>query len=304
MNIQSFRNHSKLPLAASVLLLAVGAVQAGTVPPSVRDAAQPPPPREQAQREQGPREQGPSRGQAAQNPGPSRQQGAPRGNDRPGNAGRGNGNGGGSAWRNDGRNDARGNDRRRVDRGYNRPPSGNWSTSDGRRNFRPNPPRRYVPALPSGHARYDWRGRQYYYQGGHWYRPYGAQFAIVRAPFGLFVNTLPSYYSSVWYGGSRYFHADDTYYLYEPARRGYVVTRSPYDDDQSEDYEEADDELFIYPARGQSEQQQADDKYECHRWAADQTDYDPMDSDYDAAELEEYQRAMTACLTGRGYSVR
>ncbi len=56
-------------------------------------------------------------------------------------------------------------------------------------------------------------------------------------------------------------------------------------------------------ARGQSEQQQADDRYQCHRWAAKESDYDPLDDDYDADLRKDYQRAMTACLTGRGYTV-
>ena len=99
---------------------------------------------------------------------------------------------------------------------------------------------------------------------------------VVGAPYGLFVNYLPGYYSSFWFGSTRYFYADDTYYTYEPARRGYVVTRSPYGDDQEDEAtSELDEDLYVYPAKGQSEQQQADDRYECHRWAADQTQLRP-----------------------------
>jgi hypothetical protein len=173
------------------------------------------------------------------------------------------------------------------------------------RNYRPVPPRRYVPALPVGYQRYHWQGRPYYYSHGHWYRPWGSQFAIVAPPIGLFVSYLPGSYSSFWYGGSRYYFADDTYYLYEPARRGYIVTRSPYGDDRrDEDATFDDDELYVYPARGQSEQQQADDRYECHRWAVGETGYDPVEGEYDPDERADYLRAMGACLTGRGYTVR
>lgn len=119
-------------------------------------------------------------------------------------------------------------------------------------------------------------------------------------PYGLFVTTLPGYYSSFWFGGTRYYYSDDVYYVYEPVRRGYVVTRSPYED---EEYEDLGDDLYVYPAEGQSEQQQADDRYDCHRWAVDQTGYNPLDDDYDADWRADYIRAMTACLTGRGYSV-
>ncbi|MET0281632.1 MAG: hypothetical protein ABW278_11015, partial [Steroidobacteraceae bacterium] len=127
----------------------------------------------------------------------------------------------------------------------------------------------------------------------------------IGVPYGLFVTTLPGAYSSFWYGGSRYFYADDTYYTYDPVRRGYVVSRSPYGDDEEESSDtNYGDELFIYPAKGQSEQQQADDRYECHRWAVGETHYDPIESTYDAKEREGYQRAVTACLTGRGYTVK
>jgi len=32
---------------------------------------------------------------------------------------------------------------------------------------------------------------------------------------------------------------------------------------------------FVYPKAGQSEQQQSQDRYECHQWAVQQTGYDP-----------------------------
>lgn len=35
--------------------------------------------------------------------------------------------------------------------------------------------------------------------------------------------------------------------------------------------------LFIYPAKGQSEDQQEKDKYECNSWAVKQTGFNPMD---------------------------
>lgn len=33
--------------------------------------------------------------------------------------------------------------------------------------------------------------------------------------------------------------------------------------------------LFIYPSKGQSQEQQSRDRYECHTWAVQQTGYDP-----------------------------
>jgi len=176
--------------------------------------------------------------------------------------------------------------------GYNRPP----------------PPERVVQRLPPGYRQYNWGGSPYYNHGGRWYRPYGGSYVIVGAPYGLFMPYLPSYYTTFWFGGSRYFFADDTYYLYEPTRHGYVVTHSPYNDDRDEEDDggsaPADHELYVYPTRGQSERQQADDRYECHRWAVDQAHYDPTDAEYRADDRAQYDRALTACLTGRGYSVK
>jgi hypothetical protein len=195
------------------------------------------------------------------------------------------------------------------DRGNWNGGNGNWNRgdNDGRRYQGNRRPPRFVNTLPGGYRQYHWNGRPYYHYGGSWYRPYGSRYVVVGAPYGLFVSYLPSYYNTFWFGSTRYYYADDTYYVYEPARRGYVVTRSPYATEaEDEDYYDAelDQDLYIYPTRGQSEQQQADDRYECHAWAVDQTGYDPIESDYDADQRADYLRAMTACLTGRGYSVK
>jgi len=38
----------------------------------------------------------------------------------------------------------------------------------------------------------------------------------------------------------------------------------------------ANDRIYVYPAAGQSEQQQSEDRYHCHRWAVDAAGFDPM----------------------------
>lgn len=38
----------------------------------------------------------------------------------------------------------------------------------------------------------------------------------------------------------------------------------------------AEERIFVYPAQGQSDQQQAEDRYHCHRWAVEATGFDPM----------------------------
>lgn len=35
-------------------------------------------------------------------------------------------------------------------------------------------------------------------------------------------------------------------------------------------------QIYVYPAKGQSAQQTEQDKYSCHQWAVQQTGYDPM----------------------------
>ena len=69
-------------------------------------------------------------------------------------------------------------------------------------------------------------------------------------------------------------------------------------------------EVFVYPQRGQGEEQQATDRYQCHRWGVDQTGFDPVkplggvaEADW-AAKRDAYQRALAACLSARGYAVR
>jgi hypothetical protein len=68
--------------------------------------------------------------------------------------------------------------------------------------------------------------------------------------------------------------------------------------------------LFIYPLKWQSEQQQANDRYECFRWGVGQTGYDPtpppggLPQAHMNQKYADYNRAMSACLDGRGYMVK
>ena len=62
--------------------------------------------------------------------------------------------------------------------------------------------------------------------------------------------------------------------------------------------------LYVYPAAGQSEAQTADDRYQCHVWAAGQSGYDPTLGAGSRDDAEGYTRAFTACMEGRNYVVR
>jgi hypothetical protein len=45
----------------------------------------------------------------------------------------------------------------------------------------------------------------------------------------------------------------------------------------------AADDIFIYPTKGQNQEQQDKDRYECHTWASKQTGFDPSRPQYTPA---------------------
>jgi hypothetical protein len=69
---------------------------------------------------------------------------------------------------------------------------------------------------------------------------------------------------------------------------------------------------FIYPREGQSEKQQAEDQYQCHRWAVEKTGFDPttvkpgeQEGQSQANRLSnDYWNAMSTCLDALGYTVK
>jgi len=65
-------------------------------------------------------------------------------------------------------------------------------------------------------------------------------------------------------------------------------------------------QTYAYPSRGQSPQQQASDRYECNKWAINESGYDPDLRSHRNPETGPvaYGRAFSACLEGRGYAVR
>jgi hypothetical protein len=172
-----------------------------------------------------------------------------------------------------------------------------------------------------GHAGFGYRGG-YGYRGG--WRGYGG-WGWGGLGYGLFFGALPFYYSTLWWGGVPYYYAAGDYYRWNGAVGEYETVPAPLGLESHADAQQPSvTNLFAYPKSGQSAEQQASDRYECHRWARDQTGFDPTqpggvaaaDSTKPAAatpapttaaspaKREDYVRAQTACLEGRGYSVR
>ncbi|MBN2439451.1 MAG: hypothetical protein JXL20_12730 [Deltaproteobacteria bacterium] len=169
------------------------------------------------------------------------------------------------------------------------------------------PPRGHViKVLPRDHRVVPHGRTRFYFSGGVWYRPQGSRFTVVVPPIGLFAPFLPPFYETIWLHGVPYYYANNIYYAHRG--NGYVVVEPP-----KEEVSQAPppaDQMFIYPRQGQNEQQQADDRYACHRWAVEQTGFDPTQPPGGSPEplkiekRADYQRAMSACLDGRGYTVK
>jgi hypothetical protein len=154
-----------------------------------------------------------------------------------------------------------------------------------------------------------WRGG--YWHGGYWPRAYYG------LGFSWFLPILPLAYATYWYGGVPYYYANDVYYTYNPSYEGYTATDPPPIADSSmagadggapganaapgpapgDGGAAAAGQIFMYPKNGQSAEQTATDKAECQQWASQQ-------AGQVAQNGSDYQRAMMACVEGRGYSAR
>jgi hypothetical protein len=159
-------------------------------------------------------------------------------------------------------------------------------------------------------------GRGYYgggyWHGGFWYGP--------RFGYGWFLPILPAFYGTYWFGGIPYYYANDAYYTWSPDYNGYVQTDPPsgaVPDDGSAAPPPGSaapppggaapppsGQTYDYPKNGQSADQEANDRYQCHQWAVSQSGFDPTRNGAGAAGQADYSRALTACMQGRGYSVR
>ncbi|MDJ0656502.1 MAG: DUF6515 family protein [Xanthomonadales bacterium] len=184
------------------------------------------------------------------------------------------------------------------------------ATADKHRYYRRpvyHPPGYRIARLPRRHVTIHVHNRPYFYDHGVFYRPFhSGGYVVVGAPLGARVRHLPPGYVSFWLGSHRYFYANFTYYLWDGPSRQYVVVEAP---EQAESTVARADqispgELYVYPRQGQSEQQRDRDRFECYQWAVDETGFDPVSPEDRWNEAADYRRALTACLEGRGYTVK
>ena len=161
-----------------------------------------------------------------------------------------------------------------------------------------------VKVLPAGYRRVSVRGSAFFYHGGVFYRPQGSAYIVVSAPIGARVGRLPAGFVSFSIGTRRYYNLNATYYFYEPETQEYVVGAEPQGAAGALAAAEPSRPLFVFPNEGQSEEQTRRDRYECYVWASEQSGFDPAQPDQPSEFQFDYDRALSACLAGRGYTVR
>jgi len=166
-----------------------------------------------------------------------------------------------------------------------------------------------VASIPGRYRDYQHGGRHYYRHRGVWYASSGGGYQVVAAPFGMLVSALPLFYTTVYVEGYPYYYAGGTYYRWDQEYRSYVVAPPPAEHLVST-VPISPDMLAVYPLRGQSREQQAKDRYQCHRWAFNQSGFDPTEEGGGVGEDEyldrrdQYFDAARACLQDREYSVQ
>jgi Family of unknown function (DUF6515) len=149
---------------------------------------------------------------------------------------------------------------------------------------------------------------RYWFHGGIWYRPEGGHYVVIAPPVGVFVPVLPPFYTTLMLGGVPFYYANDAYYVWREPEHQYEVVDPPQNVESATVTPAPAQNAFVYPKKGQTAEQQAKDRYECHLWAVGQTGFDPTtatgDADSASTKRADYQRATSACLEARDYTVR
>ncbi|MBV4486693.1 glycine zipper family protein [Pseudomonas sp. SWRI153] len=188
-----------------------------------------------------------------------------------------------------------------------RPDDNRWpGRPDGHGNgWGPGPqyrPGQVIDRFPDRDYRVPYRGQDYFYSGGYWYRPQGPRYIVVQPPRGIRIQYLPAYAREVWVGGSLLFLAAGSYYAYQQATQDYIVVEPPVQQPQPQT---GGYDVEAYPANGQSPQQVQQDGYQCSQYAVQQSGFDPRTATYQPAPevVQAYRQAQGNCLSSRGYQV-
>lgn len=184
----------------------------------------------------------------------------------------------------------------------------------------------YVPSLPPGYLDLTFGGGHFFFRSGVWFRAEGTQYVVVRPPAGIRLGILPPSYSTIMIGGLPYYYANGIYYTAVPNGGGYTVVDPPpgYDTTMPQPAPapaqvlpspplaspavapaaSIPQSLFVYPREGQTQRQIVEDRSGCNSWAIGQTGYDPARPGVgNAQQTSDFQRAVKACLEGKGYTV-
>ena len=169
----------------------------------------------------------------------------------------------------------------------------------------------------------------YGYRG---FRPYGPGLGPWWGlGLGLYLPVLPWYYTTFWWDDVPYYYVENDYYVWDPDADEYQQIQPPSQVAQEAQQGQPSQEppqLYAYPKKGQTAQQQATDKRECSSWASAQTGLSPpadatataqsapgngkasngataanANTTATAQQWQNYLRAEGACLEARGYTV-
>jgi hypothetical protein len=164
-------------------------------------------------------------------------------------------------------------------------------------------PGHVIDRFPDRDYRVPYRGQDYFFSGGYWYRPLGPRYVVVQPPRGIRVSYLPDYAREVWIGGALLFLAAGSYYAYQESSQDYVVVEPPVQPQPQPTSNGYD--VLAYPANGQSPEQVNQDGYECYQYAVQQSGFDPRTATYqpDPSVVQAYRQAQGNCLSSRGYQV-
>jgi hypothetical protein len=170
-----------------------------------------------------------------------------------------------------------------------------------------------IATLPSGFLSvYVGPTRYFYYYGTFYdYNPAQARYVVVPAPMGAVVPAIPEGFMTVYIQGVRHYVVGGVYY--RPVYRGDVLMYEvvpPPDNSTLSSLGLVPEYLYAYPKAGQSAAEQERDRAECHRWAVEESGFDPaaVPDPTQTAErqqfLQEYNRAFRACMEARNYTVQ